>query len=290
MTRKEIFRRAKKIKEFTQRYYEREKSSGVQKRLQGRGINVSVGHIENTASDLGVKHRRPETTQLIREVICTEYPQLGGRQTSELLKSAHGIEVSPGSVSHIASDLRVRFVGNPQASATLSQNMGVWSLGLSNDKKAELLTDWRSSPHLPGKSNFDLVEKWRSLGCTSADALRHGIRALGETRNRLEITAAQRTLVWSLETDKMLVDAVIESRPYSPYFEEGRQKIRELKKQTISKLKESGLSRVSEELLKNRLAEISQERLRDLGFEGLQAPLRWGSREGSPQSKAAEKK
>lgn len=156
------------------------------------------------------------------------------------------------------------------------------------DWKERFLARFRSNFRLDGNSNEDLLREFP--GCPSWNGLGIAARALGEMRSRLQIMAAEKILVWSPEADKVLAASVVESKSHSPYVGEGYRQLRELKGWAILKLKEIGLSRISEESLKKRLSEISQERLNELGFDSLQAPLRWGSKSGSPQARSMEKK
>jgi hypothetical protein len=82
---------------------------------------------------------------------------------------------------------------------------GIWALKLSPKQQEELLADWRSDPRLPGKSNFDLTEKWWVFGCTSEEALRRGVRALGERRSRIAIMSEIKT---SAEVEQIISEKI----------------------------------------------------------------------------------
>lgn len=106
----------------------------------------------------------------------------------------------------------------------------------------------------------------------------------GITRDRPE------KIVWTDETDKILVTAAIASRQHSPYDPEGREKLRELKSQIVTQLKQAGFKgHTGDNSIYLHLRTISQERLGALGFTEVQTPLGWGSKVNSPRSKATEK-
>lgn len=244
-----------------------------------QGIVITQHHIEILASRLGIKHRDPQVTEKIREAVKTYGPEHDSGWISAHLRKTHNIKAGANHIRNVASILGV---------SLKRTEVDNWWEHLSPEKKQEFLADYRADYHLSGKSNSELREKW---GCPNNDSLHAAARALGEMRARKAILTEFYANVWTDEADKILIQGSVEAKPVNPFTAEGREKLLEIKKTIKNRLKGIGFKgKDSDDVLTARLRTISQDRLSALGFTDVQAPLRWGSKSGSPQAKSAEKK
>ncbi len=117
-----------------------------------------------------------------------KFPEISGINTRERSKIFEHLKIKRSLFGMAA--LRGR---KPRKEPQSKAKEPIWSLSLPKEKREELLADWRQDPRLPNKTNFDLVEKWRALGCTSEDMLRRGVKALGEEKSRQQIMAEVKT-------------------------------------------------------------------------------------------------
>lgn len=108
MTNKERLRRAARIRQFILKYYQKEGPKRLHARLQKAGINISIGSLSNTASNLNVKHRDPEVTEKIRKAIRQYYKDEGPEGVCERLKKEN-INITLEYIKNTASSHKIGY-------------------------------------------------------------------------------------------------------------------------------------------------------------------------------------
>lgn len=163
------------------------------------------------------------------------------------------------------------------------------------EKDKELL---RKLVEEEGLSDKEIAERavfqkyFKPYGNNHKHAVHNFCISLGIDRSkRKKIKKERYANAWTDEADKILIQGSVGARLINPFTTEGREKLQEIKKVIKNGLKAIEFKgNDSDSALTERLRTISQDRLNTLGFTGLQMPLRWGSRSGSPQARSAEKK
>ncbi|MDP3730942.1 MAG: hypothetical protein Q8R34_00375 [bacterium] len=88
----------------------------------------------------------------------------------------------------------------------------------------------------------------------------------------------QESTLWTDETDKLLINAILESNKYNTKTGEGRRQLRQTHEKLVAELKKAGFKgHTSKNAIRMHTSQLTADRIKAIGFVDISTPLGWGA-------------